>query len=169
MDYPKKYRPRNLDSELFIKWITQNENLDVWVGLHSETKELCGFAICEKHEEYISLVNVKIPSRWLSTEINAVMAYRIVEHYINNRGYKYICDGERNIRHETKYQDFLIRVLGFRRAYCKLNVVYRPSMNWIVKALLPFRKVIERVSFLHPFVYNVVCVLKQEEIARSFR
>ena len=37
----------------------------------------------------------------------------------------YICDGERNILHETSFQNYLEKYFGFRKAYCKLNLKYR--------------------------------------------
>lgn len=168
-DYPVKYRPRNPNAESFVRWLIKDESLDVWIGVSAETNELCGFATCKRHDDYIYMVNVKVPTRCLKTEINAALGYRIVEYYLNNGEYKYICDGERNIRHETQYQDFLVRVLGFRYAYCKLRVIYSLKMKWIIQLLFPIRKLLWKCSDLHPIVYNVACVLKQEEIARAFR
>ena len=168
-DYPVKYRPRNPNAESFVKWLVKDGSLDIWIGVNAETHQLCGFATCKRHDDYISMVNVKIPSRCLKTEINAALGYRIVEYYINNRNYKYVCDGERSIRHETHYQEFLIRVLGFRYAYCKLKVIYSLNMKRVIQLLFPIRKLFMKCSDLHPMVYNIACVLKQEEIARSFR
>ena len=168
-DYPVKYRPSNPKAESFVMWLIKDDSLDVWIGVNAETHQLCGFATCKRHNDYISIVNVKIPPRCLKTEINAALGYRIVEYYMNSGDYKYVLDGERNIRHETQYQDFLVRILGFRYAYCKLKVIYSLKIKWIIQLLFPVRKLFEKCSGQHPLVYNIACILKQEEIARSFR
>lgn len=72
----------------------------------------------------------------------------ILEHY-NDRLSKefYIVDGERNILHETAFQNYLEKYFGFRKAYCKLHIQYRRGVGVIVRILFPFRKLIGRMNF----------------------
>lgn len=99
-------------------------------------------------------------------EVNAGFAYAICDCYLNQNGYRYVVDGERNIKHETNYQKFLVSNLGFRNAYCRLNIVYRPLIGIIVYLLYPFRNIIKSLSENNQMVYNVYATLKQEEYRR---
>ena len=58
----------------------------------------------------------------------------------------YLCDGARNVLHQTNFQDFLNRYFGFRYAYCTLHIIYKPPVKMIVSILFPFRKLLYRAS-----------------------
>ena len=101
-------------------------------------------------------------------QINAALVNGICEYY-NDRLSKdfYIVDGERNILHETAFQDYLERYFGFRKAYCKLHIKYRRGIGVIVWLLYPFRKLIAKMNFKTAKL--VTGVLKMEEISRQTR
>lgn len=42
-------------------------------------------------------------------------------------------------------------------------------MGLVVKILYPFRNVLNKIRGNNAMLYNVYCVLKQEEIARTFK
>ncbi len=164
-DYPEEYRPI-LQKETFTKWLLSLGKLvDIWVCSDKEIGDVCGYGYCTRQENMVHLSQIKIPTRWLKNEVNAALAYKICEYYLKECGYKYICDGERNIRHQTNYQDFLVRVLNFRYAYCKLNIVYHPLVQLSILILYPFRKFLAKSK--NKFIYNIYCLLNQEEIFRT--
>lgn len=170
-EYPLKYRP-TFNKDKFMEEImryTDLDDYDYWLCFDRLTNKLSGYARCRRHSNMVHLYVVKVAPDYLKNEVNAALAYIICEHYINKEGFDYVCDGQRNLRHETDYQNFLIRVLGFRRAYCKLNVIYHPLFAPIIKILYPFRKAIYRLSNKNKSLYNLYCLLYQEEIARSFK
>ena len=78
------------------------------------------------------------------------------------------CDGERNIRHQTNYQDFLVKNLNFRYAYCKLHILYGTFMKNAIKILFPIRGIIYKIGEYNKTIYNVACLLKQHEYYLSF-
>ena len=170
-DYPKAYRP-NLHKETFKKRFLQlleDKNVDIWlVYSHENEDELIGYCQCTRTESVVWLTQVKVPTKYLNMEVNAALVYKLCSFYLKEKNYKYICDGERNIKHVTNYQDFLVRVLNFRYAYCTLNVIYQWRMKLIINLLFPFRNIIHVVRNLHPFLYNVYCVLVQEQIRKTF-
>lgn len=85
----------------------------------------------------------------------------IVEWYVQlEKQGAYLCDGARNIVHETNFQDFLIKYFGFRKAYCRLHIVYRPIVRVLVSGLFPFRHLLAKVN--NNKVKNVCAVLKME-------
>lgn len=78
---------------------------------------------------------------------------------------KYICDGARSINHDTQFQNYLEKYFLFRKAYCRLNIAYKPKIGGIVKFLYYFRKPLkafDSVGIIHP----INAILKMEEISR---
>lgn len=166
-EYPAKYREipskDNFSSQLL------NTKADVWIAVDKEEQKVCAYSLCSKQMDMVHLSVMKVMPDYLRKEVNAVFAFEICYYYLNELGLRYICDGERNIRHETNYQDFLVKVLGFRYAYCKLNVIYHPLVKIVVACLYPLRSLLKKMGVYSPFLYNIYCVLKQEQIVRSFK
>jgi hypothetical protein len=81
-----------------------------------------------------------------------------------------ISDGERPIRHKTNYQEYLCKYFGFRFAYCKLHIKYKLWFKIIIIILFLFSKLLLFISekINSKQLYNVICILKQEKIRRTF-
>ena len=122
---------------------------DIWICIEKENRQIIGYAVCNIQGNFVNLVQVKVPTEKLRTEANAAIVFRLSEYYLKEQHLNYICDGERNIKHRTQYQDYLVRVLNFRYAYCKLNIVYSSKMRFIVNLLYPFmgggKKIIKQI------------------------
>lgn len=101
--------------------------------------------------------------------INAAMVEAICKYYSKKlsafNGF-YICDGSRNIFHKTAFQDYLEKYFGFRKAYCKLRLIYKTPLKIIVKLLMPIRKLLYKLDN-----FSIICkingILRMEEISRS--
>ena len=65
------------------------------------------------------------------------------------------------------FQSFLIKKFKFRKAYCKLNIVYSNKIKYIIKVLYPFKNIFRFFNFGPIRQLNIL--LKQEEIVRSFK
>ncbi|WP_345970027.1 hypothetical protein WCX72_12320 [Sulfurimonas sp. HSL1-6] len=91
--------------------------------------------------------------------------YTLNDYYLHQKGVRYIDDGARSLAHDTSVQQYLIRKFGFRKAYCRMHVVYRPSVQLAVRLLYPFRRII--ASFRNKFAARVTVLLKHEEVRRS--
>ncbi len=168
-DYPLMYRPNILKEDFRKELLSRltDKAQDVWLIKDAQDIKLIGYGYVTKKQTMVYLNQVKIPTKYLDTEANAAFAYKICEYYLNGQKYKYICDGERNIKHRTNYQEFLVRVLNFRYAYCRLNIFYSFPMKIAVNILYPFRNIIKHLGKHSAFLYNVYCVLKQENIHRN--
>lgn len=168
-DYPEKYRSTD-SKEDFIK---QHENSKrIYIGVwDKESNIFSGYVICEKIQNKIDTVidlqAVYVKKEALKKEINAAIGNFVCCKFLNEENVKYIYDGERNIRHITNYQDYLIKYFGFKKVYCKLNIKYKPIMNFIIFLLYPFRNFIKNTN--NKLLYNIYCVLFQEQIRRSFK
>lgn len=76
-----------------------------------------------------------------------------------------VSNGERSITRDTNIQDYLLK-FGFRRQYCRLNVIYRPLVKSVVTVLYPFRKHIALLPD-NNWLNKVQAVLYQEQLRRE--
>lgn len=166
--YPTKYRPI-LSYENYIKNVQCWQTADVVViGVFDRvTGDLCGFACLKCYEEYISYSMHKVIPVHEKRAVNAALVNGVLNYFREIGKYKYISDGERAIRHESNFQGYLIKYFSFRKAYCRLNIIYNPIVKYIVYILYPFRNMLGKFKEIN-FLYNVYCILKQEEIRRTF-
>ena len=142
--YPTSYRP-SVNHDAFIKSIEGWEKLTTFGAFFRETGRLCGYAQIIDHGSYLSLSVQKTDPAYEKYQINAAIVYQILQDYDERlRNGAYLCDGERNIMHETAFQDYLEKYFGFRKAYCLLHIAYRPAMGWAVKFLYPLRSVLKK-------------------------
>lgn len=166
--YPPKYRP-NINKESFIKQIEEWEDYYIIYGaFFRETNELCGYALLKKQTDfYISFNVLKTIPNYERYGINAVLVEKIMrdhEKFLSDGGI--ICDGERSIYHETKFQDYLEKYFGFRKVYCRLNIKYNSRIGWIIKCLYRFRKILFKIDNIG-IMHKINAILKMEEIVRK--
>jgi len=115
-----------------------------------------------------NMATLKVHPDYLNDRVSAGLVYYICHYYLNEQKYICVSDGERNIKHKTNFQAFLVKTLGFRYAYCRLNIVYHPLVRIAVNTLYPFRRIIGRLVKQSKILYNVYCTLKMEQIRRTF-
>ena len=89
------------------------------------------------------------------------LIYEMNRYYLEELKLKYVNDGSRSITEHSNIQQFLIDTFHFRKAYCRLQIVYKWWMRLVVNLLYPFRKII-------PFL-SVKSVLRMELFNRNIR
>jgi len=167
--YPKKYRPQ-IECEVIEKKARTNwmaEDVVMYAAFFRETGEFAGVTLLTQREKCLDL-----NAQWVKPEfekycVNAALVEGMLSDW--SKTYTegaYVCDGERNILHETAFQDYLERYFGFRKAYCKLNIRYRPGIGWLVKCLYPFRKLLLRLGKIG-IIHKINGVLLMEACARK--
>lgn len=166
--YPLKYRPQTDKTSFREEMKCLYKDSDLWISRDKETNEINAYAIIRKELDFAWLKVVKVSPKYINNDVNAIIVYEIVNHYLGEEHFKYICDGERNIRHQTNYQDFLVKNLNFRYAYCKLHILYGTFMKNAIKILFPIRGIIYKIGEYNKTIYNVACLLKQHEYYLSF-
>ena len=97
--------------------------------------------------------------------VNTVERARKVLDAIDSPNLQIILDPV-NLLDESNYQEYLMKNFGFRKAYCKLQIEYRPLMQIAVNVLYPLRGMIKKVNI--KWIYTVWCALHLEEIRRTF-
>lgn len=165
--YPQKYRPQVSEND-FIQEISNNWNGKLIYGaFDKETGALSGYALLTEYSSYIDFNVLKTMPNAEKKAINAAIVYKIISDFNERLGCNfYICDGSRNVLHETAFQDYLEKYFGFRKAYGKLNIKYRLSVGLAVKILYPFRKVIA-VCDRNALIHNISGLLTMESIRRK--
>jgi len=148
--------------QAFVKSLAGHACFDIWVC--SNETELLGYIICLREDNGVFMHTIDLSPAGLHDYAAYAMIHTVLKHYINQLGIP-VTNGSRSISHETHMQDFLTK-FGFKREYSKLNVVYRRDIQFIVRALFPFRKLLRLFKML-PIIHKVSAVLFQEEIIRQ--
>lgn len=166
-DYPEQYRPNySIDKTIATcrKW---DETHIVFIAFSRKTGDVVGFSCVEPMGEYINFEILKVPNKYKKDEVTAALTYNILIEMLNYNKYKYICDGARNVVHQTNFMEYLVKHFGFRYAYCELKMAYKPIVKPIIMLLYPFREVLKKYK-KNKLIYNLNAVLKMEEISRNF-
>lgn len=143
-NYPSSYRP-NVIPQNYIEEIKKWSDVIVYGAFYKANSELCGYAVIKENKSYLSFIQLKTIPKYEKYGINFAIINQILSDYKLSKEF-YICDGTRNVLHETKFQDFLIKYFGFRKVYCKLNIVYRKPIKILIKTLKPFRKFLNSIG-----------------------
>lgn len=162
--YPLKYRP-SIDEQTFCRTVEEAKNIIAYAAFDKERK-MCAYAWVEMYHSYAELCVLKADINSEKYGVNAAMLACILEDFEERLKEPefYICDGARNILHETSFQDYLEKYFGFRRAYCILHIRYRFLFGFIIKVLYPFRSMIRGKGKI---AGKISAVLKMEEIRKS--
>ena len=167
-DYPEKYRP-SVNKHAFLEDVESWHFRYITFGAFSkETGLLCGYNfIAFAESRCIRFLVQKTMPAYEKQGINAALVYGILDHYSDFlQAGGYICDGERSINHETAFQAYLEKYFGFRKAYCRLNIRYRPGFGWIVRFLYLFRKPLLKLDHIG-IIHSVNAVLSMEHIRKE--
>lgn len=155
-----------LSKENFIEGVLRDER-EYWAAFSKETDEMAGWMSCENHGDWTETASAKYhPERQSYNRPSDVLHYAVLSHYLNELGQKYVCSGSRNINHVTNVQDYKEKNWKFKRAYCKLRVVYNPKIGWLVKCMYPFRKFLLKLDTFS-IIHQLNGVLRLEECNRT--
>ena len=167
--YPKSYRP-NIVHDDFVASISEWNFYKVYGAFSLQDESLCGYACLTKPYENGSYINFTIMKSIPEQEklgLNAAIVNKILTDHNDFLGAGgYINDGARSIQHETAFQDYLEKYFGFRKAYCKLSILYKRKMSLIINILYPFRGILHRIKSI-AVVRKVEALLRMEEIYRA--
>ena len=165
-EYPIKYRP-TVDCERLYQEIDSWSQFKVFGAFSKTDNVLDGYALLKCNNECIDYYVHKVKPDVEKLGINAALVEFILESFNEEiKNGSYICDGARNISHETHFQDYLEKYFGFRKAYCVLHVKYTPLVTWAVKFLYPFRRLMFKLDGIRA-VHKINGILQMEDIVRG--
>lgn len=164
--YPDEYRPQinydDLRKEICNEW----DKKIVFAAFEKSKNQMVSYSIFERKESYIEWSVLKSIPEYERFKVNAAIIAANLEYF--NQDLKegiYIHGGERNISHQTNFQNYLEYLFDLKKIYCKLHVVYRPGIALIVHMLYPFRNILTH-SHAKLF-HNISAVLLMEEIIKK--
>lgn len=164
-------RYRNADNHLsrdaFLNMLQSEAILDYWGVFDQEMDQLIGWMSCRVFQDSVVIVTAKYDPQHMNKRASDAVHHTICEYYLNQQGKTYITAGERSINHVSNSQEYKIETFGFRKAYCRLHIVYRGWMKIAVTMLYPVRGLIHRWNHIG-IVHSVDSILQMEEIHRSF-
>lgn len=165
--------PKNSRSKISKEKFCDFKKNSFYIGAFDlENNKLCGYAILENYHNSTECINFTV-LRYLpekrNKNINAAIIDFMCDYYLHQNKFKYICDGERSIRHDTTFQDYLIKYFGFRKVYCDLHIVYSKKIYFIIKILYPFKKFLKLFDKKIRFIHSLYALLLQEEIVRNLK
>ena len=137
-----------------------------WGAFDIETNILVAYMVFEENETYVSTTTAKFSKKYMNLNASTAMYNEALEYYLNQRGFRYVEGGERNINHATNTQEYKIEKFHYKKAYCHLHIAYNPKVGWAVKLVYPFRKILRALDRLR-IVHLINGVLKMEEICRG--
>lgn len=168
--WPVKYRPAFTLTDMtdLAKKLAENPSMVCYGAFFRTTGELCGFLQIPTYEFHAELQSQRVKPEYEKYQVNAALIYCSLE---DNRsklesGSYYILDGARNINHETRFQDYLEKYFGFRKAYCKLHITYNPRFRWVVNIIYPFRKILQKLDNIG-FIHQINAILYMENLCRE--
>ena len=131
-----------------------------------ESGRLCGYSDVYERGKFLPISSLHVRPNFEKLGVNLALVDGIVEWYLGLKTEgKYLCDGARNTVHATNFQSFLIKYFGFRKAYCKLNIVYRPPINVLITVLFPIRHLLGKMNDSR--IKKIYYVLKMEAWKRG--
>lgn len=125
---------------------------------------IAGFAKCVVGHDYAACVVLKLDPRFLPLGISSAMQDAILTAYVCEQR-KILTNGFRTLIHDTNMNHFLLQ-FGYRRIYCDLKLVYRPSIRAFVNLSYPFRSLVDRLPE-SKWSNKIRPLLAQEKIRRS--
>ena len=143
-----------------------NSTYDFWAVYENGGGSMIAYSLNTIQDNMVNYTTIKFHPNYLRLYPSYALFYEMNRYYINKKKYLYVNDGARSISHDTNIQQFLQDKFNFRKAYCKLNIVYRWDIALVVKILYPFRKLFNK--FDNNILKKISVLLKQEEIRRSF-
>lgn len=163
--YPSKYRPI-VDYDKLQQDILNWNFYKVYGAFDNVENSMVGYAILNKKDNYIDFLVLKVIPEFERRGCNAAVVFKILDDHKDFLRDGYICDGARNISHETAFQDYLEKYFEFRKAYCHLHIEYNPKMKIAVKFLYPLRNLLNKMDSIK-IIHSINGVLKMETYVRE--
>jgi len=139
-----------------VRYETLFENWGVFVE-----DRFVGYVECIVEGGGVNTSVIKYDPDYLKYYPAYAMMDTLLTHYVAERKLP-MSNGTRAVSHDTNMQDFLLK-FGYRRQYCRLNVMYQSYLKLAVSCLYPFRSFIPDKGIMH----KAKALLFQEELRRE--
>ncbi len=155
-----------MSKKVFHDNIMKTSNYDFFAVYEKESEKMIAYSSNIIDGDVCNYTTIKFHPKYLKLYPSYALFYEMNKYYLEDKGFSYVHDGARSISHDTNIHAFLVQKFKFRKAYCRLHVVYRIEVKLAIMVLYPFRNILK--IFNHSVVNKISALLKQEEIRRSF-
>ncbi len=156
-----------VDRDEFINDLKEWEDGVTFAAFSKEDQSIAGHMFVRLYPGYATLSVLKAKPSEEKNQVNAAIIYSVLDHFASQLSQgMYFLAGERTINHDTNMHIYLEKYFGFRRAYCRLKLQYRPAVRFFVNLLYPVRGLFKRFKIARLFC-QIDGVLKMEEISRN--
>lgn len=165
--YANTFQSYNTFLELKSKetFIRQLEGEWEFWGVYFESN-LIGYSQNKVTNDYCEYSSIKIDLAYKKMYPSYALFFLMNNYYLNEKNLKYVNNGSRSVSHDTEIQSFLVQKFGFRKAYCKMHIIYSPFVAVAIKFIYPFRFVVKRLN--NNFANRLLVLIRHEEIRKSF-
>ena len=166
--YPAKTRPKMDRDQFFAKLSNRREGVTL-AAFSKEDHRIAGYCYDIVRDGYIFASDQTAKPSQEIKHLNAALMYGELDYFRKElENGVYIMTGERSIFHQTNFQEYQEKYFGFRKAYCKLHILYRPGVKLIIDCLYRMRGILKYLNGIKLF-YKINCMLKMEDIVRQQR
>ena len=116
-------------------------------GIYNKENNLIGYAQNRILNNSCDYSTIKVHPKYLKIYPYYALFYEMNKYYLEKMNLQYVSDGARSISHQTNIQKFLVTKFKFRKAYCRLHIIYHPMIKPIVHFLFPVRKIFRFIPF----------------------
>ncbi len=145
----------------------RESGMEYWGGRERTSGKLIGFISVSPRSGWAKICAAKFDPRYLRLRASDALYASVLGHYLNERGCSFISSGSRSINHVTNTQAYKEEHFGYRKAYCRLHIVYAPRIRWLMRLIYPFRRLVWRVGEHNKKIHLIGALLKMDEIARG--
>ena len=118
-------------------------NIDYWAVYDKKTGQVVAVAINTLHGDCCEYNTMKADPQYLnSTYPYYGLIFEMNRYYLDELKLLYVNDGAKSITNHSNIQTFLIDKFNFRKAYCRVQIVYQWWFKLMVVLLYPFRSLI---------------------------
>lgn len=138
----------------------EGKGAEFWIAYDKETHKPHAFAINQLYDTFCDYSSMGVnPNAPKSSYPMYALIMEMNRYYLEELKMEYVCDGARSITEHSNIQPFLEEKFKFRKAYCTLQMFYKPWVGIAVKVLFPFRQLITNKK--------IAAILRQEAMARD--
>jgi len=157
-----------LSKKSYAEFKNEIEKLDssweIWGVYCNANNQLVAYSLNRIVDDYCDYSTIKFDPVYLKDYSSYILYYSMNKYYLDGKKIKYVSNGTRSVSHQTNIHDFLIEKFKFRKAYCKIELIYERKIYFLVTLLYPFRIVFSLIPM--NFFRKIYIVLFQEEIKR---
>jgi lipopolysaccharide cholinephosphotransferase len=156
-----------LSRDQFVNQINMLDGERDYWGVYNLNEVMIGYSQNFITGDYCDYSSIKLHPNYLKLRPSEALIYTMNNYYLNEKKFSFVNNGTRSISHNTNIQSFLMKKFKFRKAYCKLHVIYSPIMRIMVYVFFPIKNLFKYMPVgVSKKVYDVLC---QDKIVRTFK